>query len=1645
MTYSIRLPDGSLVENIPDEVTPEAAKAKLLTLYPELAAAPKPVSAPSKDISFGEAATNVGGALIGGVGKTIQLPGQLYGLATGDFAETGSLGLGKKIEKFGEEMKSEGFKARKQERAAKIAEAEKEGQASAFGTAFGETVKDPALLVDFLAETVPQLLVPFGIGRATAAATGARQLAKGAAATEAAKVAGRVGTSAAVGTGAVQQGADVGAGSYEAIYKELLSKGVSEADAKESALNLARASGASGALISLLAQKLPGARRLEEAMAGVPSKAGRIRGALGTAAGETLGEIPEEVGGKFTQNLAMREVKPEQELTAGLGEAAAMAAIGGIGLGGAAGLARGKAKPEAPPEPPKEPSSSPVVATQVVNVDGKEATKITRQDGSVEVDGVQIVPPTTMEPERETTQTTPTTKGEEDVARPNEPTSGTGVPVPVRAADELPTTEGIEGTEQRGVDGAGPTLTEPAGGAGVQPTPVAAIKPEDKTAEMAFPNIEKFSNIQPATTEEPETFGKGPEYISQKLSEAKDKGELSNEAVDFAEWFIKRNPKLVDSLEVSVKDPTQAGVAGSYLPITRIMELVKNSNSNDTAVHEILHHLERAMPPDAQSSIKSAWLGEIKNAEQKASTQEEKDFFGLLNKFHFSGRGKRSDFNSAVQMIKNGDVPYEYYQYVNPSEFWTVNGTEIMKGRFKAMQGGSLARLKNWTQELSKKINAKFGSDASGDIISALDSLSKGDGKFQSNKMLYRSGEYAPTRKNVYGEINPATWLNLEKTKISDVIYALKDKNVDTKDVIAAIEASSKKIDEKWNPYLKEELFHGRSATQIKNFNQKYVVPLLKFLQSKEISILDFDEYLHNRHAEERNIQNAKINPDMPDGGSGIYTEDAKKYLANLDRQPKLKKDFESAAKMLDKITSDTRKLLVDSGLETKNTINAWEKTYDYYVPLKREDIDYASGSSGTGAGQGFSVKGPSSKRAIGSSANVVDILANVVMQGERAILKAEKDRVAVAVYGLVLQNPNSDFWLAVDPYAKGDIKKSIKDLISMGINPVDAKNIMEEPVQKYIDPQTGLAVERINPALRNNDNVLAVRINGEDKFVFFNPRNERAMRMVSSLKNLDADQLGRVLGFFSKFTRYFASINTQYNPIFGAYNFIRDAESAMLQLSTTEIAGKEKEVLKNALPALKGIYSALRAQRSGKEASGEWESLWKDFTEQGGQTGFRDQFSKSEERNKALQEEIKKISEGKVKKAGRAIFDWLSDYNETMENAIRLSAYKAAIDNDLSKEKAASIAKNISVNFNRKGQIGVQANALYAFFNAAVQGTARLVETLRGPLGKKIIGGGLLLGSMQAMLLALAGFEDDEPPDFIKEKNLVIPLFVVEGKYIAIPMPLGYNVIPNTSRVLTEWAMSGFKKTDKRLEAILGSYMDAFNPIGNAGWSLQTIFPTIFDPIVALAENKDWTGKTIAKKDLNSLDPTPGYTRAKDTASFFGKQLSEFLNWSTGGTKYAPGLLSPTPDQIDYLIGQATGGVGRELLKAQQTVSSVITGEELPEHKIPLAGRFYGNVKSGASQANKFYENIKEINIHENEVKGRRENRENVSEYLKEHPEARLADRAKEAQRNIANLKKRKAALIEKDAPKESVTAIENQITRQMQRFNEAVERAQR
>jgi hypothetical protein len=127
------------------------------------------------------------------------------------------------------------------------------------------------------------------------------------------------------------------------------------------------------------------------------------------------------------------------------------------------------------------------------------------------------------------------------------------------------------------------------------------------------------------------------------------------------------------------------------------------------------------------------------------------------------------------------------------------------------------------------------------------------------------------------------------------------------------------------------------------------------------------------------------------------------------------------------------------------------------------------------------------------------------------------------------------------------------------------------------------------------------------------------------------------------------------------------------------------------------------------------------------------------------------------------------------------------------------------------------------------MQGTARMGQTLftmqpgkpktirLSSTGKKVVYGGILLGTVQAMMLAAAGFDDDDPPEFLRERALILPTgwsgIGPDKGYISIPMPLGFHVIPGIGRHAAEFALSGFEKPQKRIVSMMGMFMDAFNP----------------------------------------------------------------------------------------------------------------------------------------------------------------------------------------------------------------------------------------
>jgi hypothetical protein len=319
----------------------------------------------------------------------------------------------------------------------------------------------------------------------------------------------------------------------------------------------------------------------------------------------------------------------------------------------------------------------------------------------------------------------------------------------------------------------------------------------------------------------------------------------------------------------------------------------------------------------------------------------------------------------------------------------------------------------------------------------------------------------------------------------------------------------------------------------------------------------------------------------------------------------------------------------------------------------------------------------------------------------------------------------------------------------------------------------------------------------------------------------------------------------------------------------------------------------------------------------------------------------------------------------------------------------------------------------------------------------------------MQA-ILAMSCFDDDEweaIPEFVKQRNYIIPLG--DGDYLAFPMPLGFNVLPNIGRIFSEIVSSKGKNTGAKIADLLSVLLDNANPLGSSTF-LQTLSPTVLDPIVALIENKNFAGRPIAREDFNPLRPTPGFKRAKDTSSHASRGLSKAINYATGGTDYTPGGWSPTPDQLDYIFGTLTGGVGREFNRVYSSIELKVKGEKVPLNKIPVYGKFVGTTRDDLSVSAKYWNNVKELAVVSNELNGRRMEGVSSEDYRKKHPEASLALTADDLGEYIAQIRaaRHKAEFNEKLTEEErtaKLKLLDEKITRQMTAFNTMVAKAKK
>ncbi|EJZ9614661.1 hypothetical protein OKA27_004738, partial [Escherichia coli] len=553
--------------------------------------------------------------------------------------------------------------------------------------------------------------------------------------------------------------------------------------------------------------------------------------------------------------------------------------------------------------------------------------------------------------------------------------------------------------------------------------------------------------------------------------------------------------------------------------------------------------------------------------------------------------------------------------------------------------------------------------------------------------------------------------LTPEEIIISRFVRQMQDKFRVLKAVQENIRKTGGKIDDSNNAYMAEELFHGKAENDLNVMKERYVQPLAKLLADYKIAQADLDEYLYARHAPERNAHIAKINPKMPDGGSGMTNAEAAEIMQRVRNSGK-QAQYDRLAGIVDDMLARRRELIREAGLEESGVVDAWQNAYRYYVPLKGQDVDGMVSLPRTG--KGFTIGGRESRQAMGRASRAQSPSTQAIQDLSESLIRHRKNEVGNAFLKLVQDNPDKDYWQVF----------------------TDDRPDTMRAIAERVDPETGETrrevVERPVPMAMMADRYFTTKKNGKTYYIKLH--DPRLMRAMKSMGPETSNAFVRTLG---KVNRFLATVNTSYNPEFLVSNFIRDVQTAVMNLKAEQgrSDGKLKgldnlsalAVAKDSRSAMSAVYASLRGKTlTGKGA--QWQKVWKEFVEDGGKTGW---FNMGDlEGQQKEMDRLVSLAKGGWK--GQSIGAWNSflnlveDANGAVENALRLSAYKHARDAGLSRQQAASLAKNMTVNFNRRGEQGALMNSLYMFANASIQGTANLVRTLghlngEGPLLERL------------------------------------------------------------------------------------------------------------------------------------------------------------------------------------------------------------------------------------------------------------------------------------------------------------------------------------
>lgn len=692
-----------------------------------------------------------------------------------------------------------------------------------------------------------------------------------------------------------------------------------------------------------------------------------------------------------------------------------------------------------------------------------------------------------------------------------------------------------------------------------------------------------------------------------------------------------------------------------------------------------------------------------------------------------------------------------------------------------------------------------------------------------------------------------------------------------------------------------------------------------------------------------------------------------------------------------------TKKILRDgfkAGMMSKDAYEYVKGMYSHYIPLRGWDgttadqvWDYIGGGKGA-----FN---QTLKTAHGRTSIADDPIAYIENMAESGILLNNKNWVKQHLMLLAQNHPTSLLTLSKAWYVKSTDANGNEEWIpatpqitsQMNSNQVKAAiDAFEQKMEQMA--QTGDATQQRDglniayPQTHSEEREHEVRVmkDGEEYVIYVNgdPQLAQAMNNTRAhrVREIQSGKLDRAAAWLG---RKMAAAYTSLSPLFIPSNYFRDLTMTLASTAIRE-DGRYNYLLRKNLATSWNLGFMLRDYQNGKlrdkvnngNATPK-EQMFYDFMMNGGETGFVSSLD-VEDLKKKFKNDLKDLDRWKANpvKVGHTIMDGIEFLNRAIEDSNRFAVYMTSIQYGRSIDEAVNDAKDVTLNFNRKGtgEYGWQMiRNLYLFINPAVQSLQTLGALVKHHPFKFTavtaawLASGVLVPIVNATLMSLLGGDDDKDKywQFSKwdRRNNAIMWVPFTNEYVKIPLAQEFRAFYGIGDMIASKMMGGELAEEtwsQYAEDLLGQVVDMLplDPTGYDGNIAVSLMPNPIRPVFELAFNVDFTGKPLFKEtEYNKYDPnfTKAYVGTPDWLVRVSKMVNSIGNDYPDVQQNAidafgdPRYNLNNPAVVDHVLSSYLGGaytMGSQVLGL--LTKSLNDPKEIKMADIPLLSKFVSN-----------------------------------------------------------------------------------------------------